>query len=203
MNTETEVKFLNVTHDEVRTRLQNLGAVCVAPMRLMKRAIIDYPDRRLQVGEVNAYIRIRDEGDKVTLTYKQFTSLSVSGAKEVETTVSSFEAAIKIFTAIGLVVTSYQETKRETWQYGESEIVLDVWPWLKPYIEIEAEAESVCRAVSEQLGFDWAEAVFGDVMVAYRAEYPHLGPNDTVGTVPVVTFEVPPPDFLQIAPESV
>ncbi len=70
-------------------------------MRLMRRAIIDYGDRRLQVGTPNSYIRVRDEGDKVTLTYKQFASLSIDGAKEVEVVTSSFEDTIKIFTQVG------------------------------------------------------------------------------------------------------
>lgn len=197
MNTEIEAKFLNLNHQEIRDRLNEVGAVCEAPMVLMKRAIIDYPDRRMQVGEPNSYIRVRDEGQKVTLTYKQFDSLSVDGAKEVEVIVSSFEDTVKVFKAIGLEVVSFQESKRETWRLGECEIVLDEWPWLKPYIEIEAGTESEIQTVASQLGLAWSDAVFGDVMVAYRAQYPYLNPDQTVGKVPEVRFEAPFPDLLK------
>jgi adenylate cyclase class 2 len=166
-------------------------------MRLMRRAIIDYADRRLQVGTPNSYIRVRDEGDKVTLTYKQFASLSIDGAKEVEVVTSSFEDTIKIFTQVGLEVVSLQESKRETWKSNTCEVVLDEWPWLNPYIEIEAATETEVREVASKLGLDWSVAKFGDVMVAYRDQYPYLSETQTVGKVPEVLFDAPFPDLLK------
>ena len=197
MNTEIEAKFLNIDHDDIRRRLTAAGAVCVAPMRLMRRAIIDFPDRRLQIGPPNSYIRVRDEGDKVTLTYKQFSSLSVAGAEEVEVVVDSFEDTIKVFTSIGLEVVSLQESKRETWEGDGCEVVLDEWPWLSPYIEIEGDSEGELKALATKLGLEWATAVFGDVMVAYRAEYPNLTADQTVGKLTEVKFDVPPPEFMR------
>ncbi len=197
MNTEIEVKFLHINHEEIRVRLKDAGFVCVIPMRLMRRAIIDYADRRLQVSVPNSYIRVRDEGDKVTLTYKQFASLSIDGAQEVEVVTSSFVDTVKIFTAIGFEVVSLQESKRETWKSAACEVVLDEWPWLDPYIEIEAPTESEVREVSVQLGLDWSEAKFGDVMVAYRDQYPYLNETQTVGKVPEVLFDAPLPDLLK------
>lgn len=193
MKTETEVKFLKQNHETIRATLSALGATCIQPMRLMKRAIIDFPDRRLQTGEPNSFIRVRDEGDKVTLTYKQFHALSVDGAKEIETSVGSFGDTVRVFTAIGLEVVSLQESKRETWKYDECEIVLDVWPWLDPYIEIEGESEKSLKTVSSQLALNWDDAVFGDVMAAYRAQYPQLTEKDTVGSLKEVRFGAPLP----------
>jgi len=197
MNTEIEAKFLHSNHGELRQILQTLGATCVSPMRLMRRAIIDYPDRRLQTGDPNSYVRVRDEGDKVTLTYKRFASLSISGAEEIETTVASFEDTVKVFTSIGLAVVSLQESKRETWEFGACEIVMDEWPWLDPYIEIEAGSESEVRNMAELLGMKWPDAVFGDVMVAYRDQYPYLTDTQTVGKLPEVIFGAPFPELLK------
>ena len=39
--------------------------------------------------------------------------------------------------------------------------------------------------------------MFGDVMVAYRAEYPHLTENDTVGRIESVRFDDPLPELLR------
>ncbi|MDB5179303.1 MAG: uncharacterized protein JWN01_1246 [Patescibacteria group bacterium] len=196
MKTEIEAKFLNVDHDQIRGRLRAVGAVCVTPMRLMKRAIIDFPDRRLQNGPFNSYVRVRDEGGKITLTYKKFESLSVDGAKEIETTVGSFEDTIAVFTAIGLEVGSLQESKRETWKYQGCDIELDEWPWLKPYLEIEGSSEEELKNTARALGLDWSDAAFGDVMVAYRAQYPHLRVGETVGNLAEVKFNTPLPEFL-------
>lgn len=197
MELEIEAKFLDVDHEAVRMNLRRLGATCTAPFRLMKRAIIDYPDKKLQKGVSNSYIRIRNEGNKVTLTFKQFKSLSVDGAQEITTEVSSFEDTIAIFNAIGLETVSIQESKRETWELDGCEIALDEWPWLKPYIEIEGTSEGALKSLAKKMGFVWNDAVFGDVMVAYRAQYPSLTDDQTIGNLPEVLFGSSPPEFLQ------
>jgi len=197
MQTEIEVKFLFQVIDEVRDRLREAGAHCLVPMRLMRRAIMDYPDMRLQNGAVNGYIRVRDEGDRVTCTYKQFNSLSVMGAEEIEVTIDSFDSAIELLSVLGLQVTSMQESKRETWILNDCRIEVDEWPWLNPYIEIEGSSEDAVRRTADMLGYDWKDAAFGDVMVAYRAKYPHLSERDTIGTLSEIRFRDELPSLLQ------
>lgn len=195
MVTETEVKFVNVNIDEVRKKLQEIGAVCEHPMVLMKRVIIDYPDERLQKSD--AYIRVRDEGERISLTYKKFDSLEVGGAKEIETTVDSFDDTVKIFEASGLAVRSLQESKRETWKFENVEIVLDKWPWLNPYIEIEGESVDELKKAAKKLGYRWENAISGDVMAAYRVQYPHLKDDESVGSLKEVRFGAPLPEILK------
>jgi adenylate cyclase class 2 len=192
MQSEIEAKFLNVNHEDMRAKLLDLKAECRQPMRLMRRVTIENDD----LIEKNAFVRVRDEGHRVTMTYKQFDKLSVDGAKEVEITVNDFDTAVQLLESAGLPSQSFQESKRETWMLGEVEVVLDEWPWLRPYIEIEASTESLVRETAARLGFAWSDAVFGDVMAAYRAEYPHLNLSDTVGRVASVKFGDPLPDLL-------
>ena len=109
--------------------------------------------------------------------------LSVDGAKEYEIVVSDFQSTVELLKSAGLPYRSLQESKRETWKLGDAEIVLDEWPWLNPYVEIEGNSEAHVREISEQLGFDWENALFGDVMAAYRVQYPHLTEKDTVGNI--------------------
>jgi len=192
MKTEYEVKFVDVDIDAVRRQLQDVGAVLVKPMRLMRRAIIENPEMKTK----NAFVRVRDEGDRVTLTYKQFTELSVEGAKEYEVVVNDFDETVALLAAAGMPYGSLQESKRETWHYEDAEIVIDVWPWLNPYIEIESISVEKVKAFSEQLGFAWETAVFGDVMAAYRVQYPHLKESDTVARIAEVKFDDPLPGLL-------
>ncbi len=194
MKTEFEAKFVNVNHDDIRNRLTSVGATLRHPMRLMRRAIID--NGRLR--EENAFLRVRDEGDKVTLTYKQFNELSIDGAQEREITVSDFSETIELLAAAGLPHRSIQESKRETWAFKNGEIMLDEWPWLNPYIEIEADSKESVKLLASLLGFDWSGAVFGDVMAAYRIQYPHLTNCDTLN-IPNVRFADPLPDLLKQA----
>ena len=193
MKTEFEAKFLNINIDQIRQKLTELGATLEQPMRLMKRAIIDNDF----LSSKNAFVRIRDEGHKVSLTYKQFDDLSVDGAKEHEVVVSDFNETLALLDAVGLVHKSLQESKRETWKHGNVEIVIDEWPWLDLYIEIEADSEAAVKDFTEKLGFNWNNAVFGDVMAAYRVQYPHLSKDQTVGSIPSIKFGDPLPALLQ------
>jgi adenylate cyclase class 2 len=192
LQTEFEAKFLNINIDEVRVKLKGIGAELKTPMRMMKRVTIDNGLMKSK----NAFLRVRDEGDKVTLTYKQFDELSVEGAKEIELAVGDFDKMIALLKVVGLPHRSFQESKRETWQFEDVEIMIDEWPWLKPYIEIESTSKERVKDFADRLQLDWSIAVFGDVMSAYRAEYPHLSEEDKIGNIPSVKFNDPLPSIL-------
>lgn len=174
MKTEIEVKFTNVDIDDIRARLEKVGAYLEQPMRDMRRALIEEPQHR----EENSFLRIRDEGDQVTLTYKRHPKndkdAAIDSAREIETTVGDFDATVAIFVASGWHPTTYQESRRETWKLGGAEVVIDQWPWINPYIEIEAETEEEVQLAATELGFDWGDAIFGSVDVIYHHEYPNM-----------------------------
>ena len=169
MQAEIEAKFLGVDHQAIRKKLQDLGATCQAPMRLMRRKNFDYPDGRLQA--IGGWVRVRDEGGIVTLAYKQLDNRGVDGTKEVSVTVSSFGQTCAFLESIGLIQKSYQETKRESWTLEGAEIELDEWPWVRPYLEIEAEDEAQLFAIAERLGFRREDALHGSVEIVYQHEY--------------------------------
>jgi adenylate cyclase class 2 len=187
------VKFLNIEFDDIRSRLQAIGAQCEQPMRLMRRAIFATPGMDEQR---NAFIRVRDEGHRTTITYKQFDEISLTGAKEIEVQVSDFESMLAILAKTDMRQRAYQESRRETWQIGDVEVVLDEWPWLQPFIEIEGASEERVREVAGQLGFAWGDAVFGAVTQAYEAQYPNTQAADIIMT-PEIKFELPLPDILR------
>ncbi|MCA9330941.1 class IV adenylate cyclase [Candidatus Saccharibacteria bacterium] len=193
MKTEIEVKFLHISADHIRGQLKRIGAVCEYPMREMRRAVFNTPE----MGRRKGYLRLRDEGDKVTLTYKQFDDQAVDGAKEIEVVVSSFDDTLSILNAAGYHPTSYQESRRETWQYHGVEVVIDEWPWIDPYIEVEGESEAAIRKVAEDLGLDWdADAVFGSATVAYQQQFPGAGLED-IGVFDRICFNDPKPQVFK------
>ena len=193
MNSEIEAKFVDINIGDIREKLTSIHATLEQPMRDMRRVTIDTPDMR----QMNAFLRVRDEGNKTTVTYKQFDKLSVDGAKESEIVTSDFDSTVSLLAAAGLLHGSFQESRRETWQLDKVEIVLDEWPWLNPYMEIEGPSEVTIKRVAEQLGLNWSDAIFGDVMAAYRAQYPHLKLDETRGNLPEVRFNTPLPDLLK------
>lgn len=168
MQTEIEAKFLGINREVMRAKLRALGAVCKVPRRTMRRKVYDYPDERLD--RIGAWVRVRDEGTVVTVSYKQQQSRGLHGTKEVILTVDGFDAADQFLMALGLVQKAYQETKRESWQLGEVHVDLDEWPWIRPYMEIEGPSERSVRTVANELGLDWTTAVFG-AAIPYLAEF--------------------------------
>ena len=197
MNTEIEAKFANINHDAIRKSLQRAGAKLTQPQRLMRRAVIHTPE----MTEKNAFVRVRDEGHRVTVTYKQFDSDSLTGAKEYETIVDNLDQMVHIFEAAGLKPDVYQESRRENWILNDVEIVLDEWPWLAPYIEIEGSSEDAVKETVVQLGLNFNDAIFGGVANLYLNQYPHIG---TAGVDEInhswkrIAFEDPIPALINI-----
>ena len=194
MQTEIEAKFLNVDFDDIRKRLKDSGAKLEQPMRIMRRVLFDYPDERFQKNGQTQRLRVRDEGNKITLTYKAKNDTNY--AHEVEVEVDSFDEAVKLLEAIGLKKYSFQESKRETWTHKDVEVVLDEWPWVDTYIEIEGPSEEAIKSAAKDLGFDWKDAKFGSVDTAYRLQYPGMTKMESIGDLPEVRFEAPLPEYL-------
>ena len=65
---EIECKFLDVDPKKLAAKLRSLGAKQKFD-RTFRRYVFDFPDLRLNAD--NSWLRVRDEGDKVTMSYKQ------------------------------------------------------------------------------------------------------------------------------------
>ncbi len=169
MQTEIEAKWLNIDLMDFRGRLKNLGGKLVHSERLMTRRVFDYPDKRLE--KIGGWARVRNEGDKVTMSYKQLNDRTLHGTKEVTLTVDDFDSACSFLESIGLESHSYQETKRESWKVGDTEIELDTWPWIPSFVEIEASSEEQLKGVAGKLSLDYKDALHGSVETAYQAVY--------------------------------
>ena len=191
MQTEIEVKFLDVDIDDVRERLKNAGAVCEQPMRDMRRALIETDAMK----ERHSFYRIRDEGDKVTLTYKQFDENTLIGAKEREIEVSDFQETLNILAEADLHYHTFQESRRETWKLNNVEIVIDEWPWINPYIEIEADSEQAVKDTAATLGFSWEDSVFGSVDVIYNMVFPNMNVRGVIDLKEVRFGDPVPKEF--------
>lgn len=139
---EIEVKFLNINPAEIQKKLEAVGAKKVGEY-FYRRRVFDYPDWRLD--EKGAWLRVRDEGDKVTLSFKQRLGMkahdgseSDEGTKEIEVEVNDFEKTCTLLFEAGLIEKHYAENKRIRWTKENVEFDIDTWPELEPYLEIEA-----------------------------------------------------------------
>jgi len=192
LQAEIEAKFIDVDIDDIRNRLKKAGATLIHPMRSMRRALIEEAHHAAE----NSFIRIRDEGDRTTLTFKRRTKpdgvSTVDSTHELETTVGDFDATVNIFKEAGWGYTTFQESRRETWHLSDTEVVIDEWPWIQPYIEIEASSIELVQQATAQLGFDWSDAVFGSVDVIYERDFPDMAVRGVID-IKEVRFDDPIP----------
>jgi len=139
---EIEVKFLNIDPDLIENKLVAIGAERIFE-KLYRRRVFDYPDSRLH--KKGAWLRLRDEGEKITLTYKERIGMKTFDGKtnddsmeEVEINVSDFDKTAELLNKAGFIEKFYQENKRIRYQLNDIEFDIDFWPQLDPYLEIEA-----------------------------------------------------------------
>lgn len=169
MNTEIEVKFININLDEMRDKLKKVGAELEQSMRPMRRVLIEQPEHKAE----QSFIRIRDQGDKTTLCFKRRTGdrQAIDDTTEIEVEVSDFDTTVELFREAGWSPITYQENRRETWNLGDVEVVIDEWPWIPTQIEIEGPTEQAVRDAAEKLGFVWGEARLGRIDDIYQEYY--------------------------------
>src|SRR4051812_1729862 len=110
MPIEYEAKFCPVEIDDVRQRLTKVEAILERPEYEQRRFVFDLRD---STPEHRSFIRVRDEGDKITLTFKTFAGAKIHDQKELEVTVDDFDTAVEIVKAMGLIPAAYEESRRE------------------------------------------------------------------------------------------
>ncbi len=191
MATEYEATFSNINKKEIRAKLKELGAECVHAERLQKLMNFYVPLRDVE-GKTSQRLRVRDEGTgEITLSYKWEENGAIDGQKEIELHVTSFNDAKEFVEGLGAHQKNYQEKKRETWKLDTVTIDIDEWPYVEPFVEIEGSSEKDVREVSEKLGFDYSEALFGNVARIYTQKY-DIEENE-VHTASRITFSDPNP----------
>lgn len=194
METEFEAKFYPA-FDDIRERLQKLDATLLCKERLMKRVLFD---QRKNPHLTAHYIRVRDEGDKITMSAKihALEGGNLSDQKEAVTEIHDFDSAVEVLKHSGLIQSSYQENKRETWIFDGAEIVIDTWPGLESYIEVEADSEEKVREIAEKLGYNWKDRRITSVTDIYMEVY-DLSEAEVLKMTANITFENNPFDKLK------
>jgi len=189
MKIEYEATFIDIDKDKMRQKLEETGAALVRPEFLQKRHVFNLPVGHEIKG---GWARVRDEGDKITMSVKIVDGSNIENQKEAMLEVNDFEEAMNFLALVGFREKAYQETKREIWQMGDVQITLDEWPFLEPFVEIEGDAQEEVRAVAAKIGFDWSQALFCSTDTLYSKKY-HLPEIVFTDQTPKIVFDMKNP----------
>ncbi len=148
MKTEYELRVLEIDVDSIIKTLESLGATKVGDF-FQKRYVYD-----LNPVQNGKWIRLRTNGIKTTLAYKDVVSNTIDGTKEVEIEVDNIENTNELLNRLGYNPRSYQENKRIQYILDDVEIDLDSWPMIPTYMEIEGRSEEEVNNMIEKLKID-------------------------------------------------
>ncbi len=189
MKIEYEATFTNIDKNLIRDKLKEAGATLERREFTQKRTVFNLPKNNEIKG---GWMRIRDEGDKITMSLKVVDGDNIEDQKEACTEISNYNEAELILTALGCERKAYQETKRELWILDEVEISIDTWPFLESFIEIEGASEELVKDVSDKLEMNWEEAKFCAVDLLYSEKY-GIPKNQINNNTPEIIFDMDNP----------
>ena len=146
-NIEYEAKIYDVIPADIVAKLARLGAKEIGSYNFRRYVFDTIP------ATPNRWVRLRSDGQHATLTVKEITAEAIDGTHEWEVEVSDLETTLEILAKIGIKPRGYQENKRQEYNLGGVQVVIDYWPKLKPYIEIEGNSAKEVINTAKLLGY--------------------------------------------------
>lgn len=172
MQTEYELRVLEINHEELIKKLESLNAEFIFS-NLQQRYVYDFNPK-----QENKWIRLRTDGKTTTLTIKDLQSKTIDGTKELEIVVDDFAKTHEILKELGYQPKGFQENKRTRYILDGVELDLDKWPLIPEYLEIEGKSKEDIYNCLEKLTIKKEETVTLDVASIYT-HYGYDGDNLT------------------------
>ena len=163
---ETEVKFYVNDLSQVEMRLRELKAHLIQARVHEINLRFDTPNSDLR-KELKV-LRLRNDTE-AKFTFKgpnDERNDGVLSRKEIEFSVSSFDAAKDFLEALGFTVIAFYEKYRTTYELKDVHVMLDELPYGN-FVEIEGENANTLRTVAELLGLNWESAVNAGYLVLF------------------------------------
>ena len=103
------------------------------------------------------WIRLRQTGETTTLTIKKIANskgeYDLDAVVETEFEVPNVETGKSFLADMGYFPALHQKKMRIAYDYANTEIVIDKWPKIPPYVEVEGKTKEDICAVVKALGF--------------------------------------------------
>jgi predicted adenylyl cyclase CyaB len=131
MPKEFEHAFFNFNKKNIISKIKEMNGKC-AGIYLFRVQVLFHP-----LNTVGTYVRVRDEGFRITMTYK-FQEPNDKYAQEEEIIIDNFDNAVAILLGLGCKKKYYYEKIREIWHIKNTEFAFDTNPGIDERLEIES-----------------------------------------------------------------
>lgn len=110
MQIEYEGRILNINPEQLKKKIKLLGGYIKSPLTLYRRTVFNLGDIK------RGFVRVRDEGEKITMTSKIYKKDNLNFPEEHELTINNtFEQGQEFLRSLNLKEKAYHETIREKW----------------------------------------------------------------------------------------
>ena len=151
---EIETKVLDINSEDIKSKLEKLGATKIQETRL----IVDwYRIKGIKEGDDPWFLRIRSNSEgKHEVTWKAKSDIlgTVRKHKEINFLVTEPEKMSDLFEELGLEKYAHQEKDRISYTHKEWQFDLDQYPKMPAYLEIEGTSEDHVKEAMKVLGIE-------------------------------------------------
>ncbi len=164
-HTEFETKVQGIIPEEIIAKLRAIGAK-ETPEFLAKRFVYDFSDENVK------WIRLRQSGNKCTMTYKLKPKRNTIVGKtvEIEVEVSDFDKTAEILSKLTFKKVFYQESKSHIFTVGDIEFSIDTWPMIDPFLEVESNSIEKVQEGLRMLELEGRDVGDKDIKVIYEEQ---------------------------------
>ncbi|MCH5583679.1 CYTH domain-containing protein [Shimazuella sp. AN120528] len=167
MAIEYEARVLEVDPEQIKQKIIACGGVEIR-QSLMRRYVYS-----INKTDLSRFIRLRDTGFEVTLTYKEIKHDGIDGTEETELVVDDFDKTDEFLSRLGYQGKWYQENYRNSFQLEGARLEIDRWPMIPPYLEIEADSYEEVIRIAALLGYTKDQLIGENTLKIYT----HYGIN--------------------------
>lgn len=154
---EIEVKILDVNVSKIKKTLRKIGAKQILKPTLFQEWYFRIPGITKKEKEFYSF-RLRSEGKKNILTIKiKKKDASYLVSKETEIEVSSAENTKTLLAVLRFKVFRQRKKIREIYKIDNVKIMIDQYPGIKPYIEIESTRKKDVSDFVRKLGYSFKD----------------------------------------------
>jgi adenylate cyclase class 2 len=152
---EIETKILDVNVEEIKNKLNSLGAKEIQKTRL----VVDWygPKGLTHDGDDPWFLRVRSYTNgniEVTCKWNKKIIGNSTQGNEINVLVDNHEKMGLLFESIGLEHYAHQEKDRISWVLGSVQFDLDTYPSMPSYLEIEVKDEKDINQMIKKLNLE-------------------------------------------------
>jgi adenylate cyclase, class 2 len=188
MEIEFEGRILDINREELISKIKSIGGKPKTPLTLYRRSVFGLCDIK------RGFVRVRDEGDKITMTAKIYKNPDFPEEYELQLK-DNFENGQAFLEALNLNKKAYHETMREKWSIpaGKTskelcEIAIDYIPGLPVYAELECKTKNDLYKTAKLLNIPITDLMYGGYGKVF-VHYYDMAENEINNIIPSLTFE--------------